>query len=110
MLIVVIDADTGDPATHYRQLMQNAPIQAGIFIFVPKHCIETWLHHLNGNFANEDDKTHKLAYKNKLSETIPSAGARFLDLVRTRTTAGLIPSLSRGVEEATRMPQFHAPQ
>ena len=106
MLIAVIDADTGQVSARYRELLGHLSFRTGVFIFVPKRNIETWLHHLNESEA-EEETDYKPLYKKDPAEAIRAAAAKFLELIRSPDTSGLIPSLARGVEEASRMPRVH---
>lgn len=111
ILIAVIDADTGDVAAHYRELIPTYPNRPAehIFVFVPKRSIETWLHQLNGRLANEEE-SYKPLYKRDPGVAIRQAGDRFLEFIRSQLEEeDLLPSLALGVQEARCIPKLHDP-
>ena len=106
ILIAVLDADLGEHSAHYRALLDSVADRAGIYVFVPKRNIETWLHQLTGNAADETTD-YKGSYRKDPSEAIRIGAMKFVELVQSRATEGLIPSLARGIEEARRIPRLH---
>ena len=110
MLIAVIDADTGDVEQHYRELKTMAPAWEGIFVFVPKRNIETWLRQLGGQPTNEVDD-YKSSYRGDIGQAIAVAGQEFLGYVQSRSELGeiLVRSLVAGIKEARRIPRVHEP-
>ena len=110
MLIAVIDADSGEAVEHYRELKSRAQSDEGVFVFVPKRNIETWLRQLNDDSANEVDD-YKSSYRSETGQAIFSAGEKFLKHVRSRPESDdrLLPSLALGVKEARRIPRLHEP-
>jgi hypothetical protein len=110
MLIAVIDADTGSVANHYQQLRLQAPAKDGVFVFVPKRNIETWLHQLNGNAANEQDD-YKPMYTRDPAPAIIVAAKEFLEYTNSpaKPTDTLVPSLAFGIKTAREVPKSHEP-
>ena len=106
MLIAVIDADKEDVSERYKQLLQGKTLGPGIFLFIPKRNIETWLHQLNGRAADEVTDYKPLYLKDPKS-AIRTAGENFLVLVRANGPIAHTPSLARGIEEARRIPRLH---
>lgn len=107
-LVAVIDADAGTVAQHETELMATAaaseqlPRQPaeGILHLIPKRNIETWIHRLLGNAADED-ADYKSQYARQRSENgycRPAAEA-LADLVRDPNQQPDLPSLRVGVAE-----------
>jgi hypothetical protein len=105
LLVVVQDADQGDWAEHYKALADAASDRAGIYIFVPKRHIETWVHQLNGNQADEIEK-HRFRYRGDRAAIVKAADV-FLEAVRSEKEADFVPSLNEGIREARQIPRSH---
>lgn len=106
LLLGVIDADVGEWRSHYEQLRTGVNAGDDIFVFVPKRNIETWLHQLNGLEASEED-SYKRLYREDANGAILRAVAVFSEAVSSLEARLFVPSLTKGVEEARRVPRRH---
>ena len=105
--LVMIDADTGTVRDRHQQLdavaitvsIQPRQTGEGIIHLVPKRNIETWIHRLFGQPANEDD-SYKLIYKKQNEREFCQPAAEALHaLVLGNSDQPDLPSLSMGVIE-----------
>ena len=82
LLIAVIDADNQTTERRYRDILDSIDNLNGVFVFVPKRNIETWLRALNG-FLPVDEDTD---FKRMEHGDVMDAGLKFLKLIRSTTT------------------------
>jgi len=104
-LVAVIDADTSSVDERLRQLEESLG-QHGqsdrdaterIALLSPKRNVETWIFHLLGNEANEEDD-----YKKRVSTSdIKQAVATFVDICPQKATEISLPSLRHACNELT---------
>jgi hypothetical protein len=112
VLVVLIDADTGDVNRRLRQLedglkqqsMERRGLSECIVHFVPKRSIETWILYLNNRSVDED--TDYSRGRHVEAQIAPAADTFF---GWTRPNAAIpshcIPSLSVAIPEAQRLEQ-----
>ena len=103
LLIAVIDADKKTFEERYNALIESINDRTGVFVFVPKRHMETWLRALNGFLPVDEDtdiKGKRLEHGDAWD-----AGLKFLELIRSATTKDLLPSLQSAVKEAKAMPR-----
>ena len=104
-MIAVIDADTQTFERRYNALLDSINDRNGVFVFVPKRNIETWLRALNGFLPVDEDAD----FKHMEHGDAMDAGLKFLELIRSATTQDWLPSLQFAVQEAKRMPREYKP-
>ena len=104
-LVAVIDADTSSVDNRLRQLEQSLTkndkpsraVNERIGVLSLKRNIETWIFHLLGNAANEDDD-----YKNRVSSSdIKPSVATFSEMCPQGCDRIPLPSLRHACEELT---------
>jgi hypothetical protein len=104
-LVALIDADTSSVDERLRQL-ENSLIQGGqsgrsdserIASLSPKRNVETWIFHLLGNKANEEDD-----YKSRVSTSdLKEAVAVFASVCPQKAAEMSLPSLRHACDELT---------
>ena len=104
MLIAIIDADKATCKQRYDDLLRKVEDRSGIFVFVPRRNIETWMRALNRFPADEESD-----YKFQECGDERTAAAEFLVLVRSANAPHPLPSLQSAIEEARGMPKNHLP-
>ena len=107
LLIAVIDADTQPFERRYNALIDLINDRNGVFVFVPKRHMESWLRALNG-FRPVDEDTDVKGKHMEHGDAM-DAGLKFLELIRSATTQDWLPSLQFAVKEAKRMPREYKP-
>ena len=109
MLIAMIDADTRECADRHRELMDQISEKRNVFVFVPKRNIESWLHQLNGNAADEE-KDCKPIYTRDHGPAIVVAVKEVLEHTSSsKPTDDLVPSLAFGINTAREIPKISPP-
>jgi hypothetical protein len=104
-LLAVIDADASSVDDRLRQLEQSLAHdgQPGredterIGLLAPKRNVETWIFHLVGNEANEEDDYKKRVSPSDLKESVDA----FAVMCPARTDTIPLPSLNRACKELT---------
>lgn len=102
MLITVIDADATPFEERYKELLNSIEARDGVFVFVPKRNIETWLRALNSFQADESTDFKRTEHGSERD-----AGKILLTLIRSPQVHNLLPSLEFGLKEARTMPKHH---
>ena len=106
-LIVHVDADTGTIQAHEEELAAVAIASGqpprlpneGIVHLIPKRNIETWIHSLLGNLADEVDD-YKLLYKKQSENSYcQPAATKLVESVRDTNFSTDLPSLQSAVVE-----------